>query len=420
MAVIDQRPLGGTCALRGCDPKKVLVGASAALDHARRLLGHGLSGEIRIDWAALMQRKRSFTDPVPESQARGYASAGIPTFAGEAAFETRDTLRVGAITLRFTQVVIAAGAEPAKLGIPGEDDLVTSDGFLELEALPQRIVFVGGGYIAAEFSHLAARAGAQVTILQRGPRMLEAFDPELTTILMDRFGELGIDVRTGATVTAIERVDRGYVVRAATSSGPVAIETDMVIHAAGRVPALTALNLAAGGVDASNGRLVLNEYLQSVSNPAVYAAGDSAQSGPPLTPIAGRDGHVVAANLLSGNHRTPDYRAVPSVAFTVPPIAAVGLSEKAARERTTNLAVQYERASDWYTARQAAESVYGYKVLIDRDTDAILGAHLVGPHAEEIINIFALVLRQNISVAALRDSIFAYPTAASDIGYMLG
>jgi glutathione reductase (NADPH) len=139
-----------------------------------------------------------------------------------------------------------------------------------------------------------------------------------------------------------------------------------------------------------------------------------------LTPVAGRDGAVVAANLLSGNHRRPDYRAVPSVAFTVPPIAAVGLSEVAARTTTRNLRVQHEQASDWYTARQAAEPVYGYKTLVDGDTDAILGAHLVGPHAEVVINLFALAMRNNLRAGQLRDTVFAYPTAASDVGYMFG
>jgi glutathione reductase (NADPH) len=420
VAVIDHRPLGGTCALRGCDPKKVLVGASEALDHARRLTGQGVAGELRIDWPALMRRKRSFTDPVPEDRARAFASAGIATIAGRASFVARDALRVGADTLRFRHAVIAAGAEPVQLGIGGEHHLATSERFLDLDSLPARLAFVGGGYIAAEFSHLAARAGAQVTVLQHGPRMLEGFDPDLVAMLMGRFQALGIDVRTGATVEAIEPRGDVFLVHAGTLEGNLTVDADLTVHAAGRAPDLASLDLEAAGVAVEKGRLRLNEFLQSVSNPAVYAAGDAAGVGPPLTPVAGRDGAVVAANLLSGNHRRPDYRAVPSVAFTVPPIAAVGLSEVAARTTTRNLRVQHEQASDWYTARQAAEPVYGYKTLVDGDTDAILGAHLVGPHAEVVINLFALAMRNNLRAGQLRDTVFAYPTAASDVGYMFG
>jgi glutathione reductase (NADPH) len=420
VVVIDHRPLGGTCMLRGCDPKKVLVGASHALDYARRLTGEGLVGQLRIDWSALMRRKRSFTDPVPENREHVFADAGIKTMRGRASFVARDALRVGAETLQFRHAVIAAGAEPVRLGVSGEQHLATSERFLELDSLPARVVFVGGGYIAAEFSHLAARAGARVSVLQRGSRMLGHFDPDLVAMLMERFRSLGIDVRTDAAVEAIETRGGALLVHAKSPDGTLRIEADLVVHAAGRAPDFASMDLAAADIAIEKGRLRLNEFLQSPSNPAVYAAGDAAASGPPLTPVAGRDGEVVAANLLSFNHRRPDYRAVPSVAFTVPPIAAVGLSESAARERTGNLRVRHERASDWYTARQAAEPVYAYKTLVNADTDEILGAHLVGPHAEEVINLFALAMRHGLRASQMRDTVFAYPTGASDISYMFG
>jgi glutathione reductase (NADPH) len=418
VAMIDHRPFGGTCALRGCDPKKVLVGASDALDYARRLTGHGLAGDLRMDWPALMHRKRGFTDPVPREHTEALAAAGITAITGRADFVARDALRVSETTLQFRHAAIAAGAEPVRLGISGEHLLASSEQFLAMDALPSRIVFVGGGYIGAEFSHLAARAGARVTVLQHGPRMLAPFDPDLVAMLMDRFRALGIDVRTRAAVEAIESRDGGVFVHARTPEGPLAVEADLAVHAGGRAPDFSALNLAAADIASENGRLRLNEYLQSVSNPAVYAAGDAAGMGPPLTPVAGRDGEAVAANLLSGNHRRPDYRSVPSVAFTIPPIASVGLGETAARARTANLKVRHEVASDWYTARQAAESVYGYKTLVDGDTGAILGAHLVGPHAELVINLFALAMRHNLRAEQMKGTVFTYPTAASDVAYM--
>jgi glutathione reductase (NADPH) len=197
------------------------------------------------------------------------------------------------------------------------------------------------------------------------------------------------------------------------------VEADLVVHAGGRVPDLVPLDVAAAGIAVEGGRLKLNGFLQSVSNAAVYAAGDAASMGPPLTPVGADDAVVAARNLLEGNRYRPDYRGVPSVAFTIPPIAAVGLSEAQARQRHPGLRVASTKASDWYTARRVGESVYGFKTIVDAATDRILGAHLVGPGAEEVINLFGMAIRHEIKVADLKATVFAYPTSASDIRYML-
>ena len=180
------------------------------------------------------------------------------------------------------------------------------------------------------------------------------------------------------------------------------------------------LNLQDAGVEAENRGVKVNDYLQSVSNSAVYAAGDAAASGgPPLTPVAGYEGRIVAANLLEGNHVRARYVGVPTVAFTIPPLASVGLSEQSARERGLKFRTHREITSSWYSSRRVAEDCSGFKVLIEDDTDRILGAHLLGPHAEEVINLFAFAIARNAHAADLRDTIFAYPTVASDIRYML-
>ncbi len=280
-------------------------------------------------------------------------------------------------------------------------------------------MLVGGGYIASEFSHIAARAGAKVTILQHGERMLKQFDPDLVGWLMTKFDELGIDVRTEMEVTSIEKTQDGYRVTAKGANGETTVDADLVVHAAGRKPALASLDLDAAEIRHEKGRLVLNEHLQSVSNPAVYAAGDAAQMGPPLTPVSSHDAKVVATNLLNGNTETPNYKGVPSVAFTIPPIAAVGLTEAEAKDKGLKFQLKSERAENWFTARQAAEKVYGFKVLVDDESDLILGAHLVGPYAEEVINLFALAIRNGITAEQIKTTMFAYPTGASDIGYML-
>ena len=421
VALVDCRPFGGTCALRGCDPKKVLVAGAEAVRAVRRLAGRGVHGEPSIEWAGLMSFKRTFTDPVPEQRESGYRETGIEAFHGTARFSGPRRVLVDAIELEAGNIVLAAGAEPVPLGVPGEEHVITHEQFLSLEALPERVAFIGGGYIAAEFSNIAALAGARVTVLQRGERMLTGFDADLVGWLMESFRAMGITVQTGANVEAVEAdASHGFRIHYSAGGAPVSLDADLVVHAAGRRPALEALGLDAGEIATDDhGRLRLNEWLQSVSNPAVYAAGDCAQRGPALTPVAERDAGIVATNILQGNTLRAEYHAVPTVAFTIPPIAAVGLAEPAAHEAAGRVRIHCRNASDWYTARRLGEPVYGFKVLIDEESRRVLGAHLVGPGAEDSINLFALAMRERLTADALREALFAYPTAASDIGYML-
>ncbi|HVH69230.1 MAG TPA: NAD(P)/FAD-dependent oxidoreductase [Gemmatimonadales bacterium] len=421
VAVVDSRPFGGTCALRGCDPKKVLVAAAEAVDWARRMRGKGIDpGGIRIDWRGLMRFKRTFTEPVPAARERSFADAGIAAFHGRARFENESTVRVGDARLVGKHIVIASGAQPAPLAFPGAERLVTSEQFLELNALPPRIVFVGGGYISCEFAHVARRAGAQVTIVHRGERLLEGFDPDLVARLDHRSRKLGIDIRLRREVQAVERIGDHSVVRASGPDADESVEADLVVHGAGRVAEIDDLDLAAGRVERGSRGVKVDAWLRSVSNPRVYAAGDSAETdGLPLTPVAGLEGRVVAANLLAGASRVPDYTGIPSVVFTLPPLARVGLSEAAARARQLRFRIVHEDTSGWYSSRRRGEEHSAFKVLIDEDTDRILGAHLLGPHAEETINVFGLAIRHGLTATQLKESVYAYPTHASDILYMV-
>ncbi|HZQ02117.1 MAG TPA: NAD(P)/FAD-dependent oxidoreductase [Reyranella sp.] len=420
VAVIDHLPFGGTCALRGCDPKKVLVGAASAIDRVRRLRGKGVGGGApSIDWHELMAFKRSFTEPVPAAKEKSFAASGIDAYRGRARFAGPRTVEVAGEKLEARFVLIAAGAVPMRLGIAGEEHLATSTDFLELGRLPRRIVLVGGGYIAAEFSHIAARAGAKVTVLEFSDRMLTPFDPDLVELLMAKSREIGIELRTDTRVEAVEKTADGFAVHAKSGGKHATVAADLVVHAAGRVPDLDGLELAAAGVERDKRRLRLNEFLQSVSNPAVYAAGDAAGMGPPLTPVASRDGDLVAENMLNGNRRKPNYLGVPSVAFTIPPIARVGMLEAEAREKGLRFHVKHEKTASWYTARRVGEGASGFKVMVEEESGRILGAHLVGPDVDETINLFALAVRHGLTAQQLKDTVFGYPTAASDIAYML-
>jgi glutathione reductase (NADPH) len=421
VGVVDKRPFGGTCGLRGCDPKKVLVGAADVVDWARRMKAKGVGAqELSIQWPELMQFKRTFTDTAPQAKENIFRKAGIVSFHGPARFTGSNTLAVNSEILEAKFIVIATGMKPALLGIPGEDFVTISDQFLELETLPRRIIFIGGGYISMEFAHVAAIAGAQVTIVHSGRRPLEGFDPDLVTIMVTALQQRGIDIQLDAKAEAVE--PHGHLLRLTASRGSdkLTFDAEMIVHGAGRVPEIDDLDLVAGNIEWDRRGVKVNNYLQSVSNARVYSAGDAAASGnPPLSPLAGYEGRVVAENLQHGNREKADPGAVPTVAFTIPPIASVGLREEQAIAAGTRFRKTFGPTQDWYSSRRIAESHSGFKILIDENTDQILGAHLLGHNAEELINLFTIAIQAKISSADLRKMIFAYPTHASNVQYML-
>lgn len=421
VAIVDSRPFGGTCALRGCDPKKVLVGAAEAVDWARRMKGKGIKAEkLQMDWPELMRFKRSFTEPVPKNTQEKFAKAGITAFHGRARFVGTSSVQVNDDVLEARYILIAAGQKPVDLKIPGTEHLTTSEQFLELDNLPKRILFIGGGYIAFEFAHVAARAGAQVTIVHRGSFLLPLFDPDLVNEVVKSTRQLGINLHLRAEVLGVETSPRHRIVRASAAGQNLTFEADMVVHAAGRVPEIDDLNLDGAGVKRTKRGVTVNEFLQSVSNPAVYAAGDAAATGgPPLTPVASYHGIIASANLLKGNHQKPNYVGIPTVVFTIPPLASVGLNESEAREQGLKFQVKKEMTSTWYSSRRVGEKYSGFKVLVEEDTDRILGAHLLGSGAEEVINLFGVAMRSGMRAHDLKQMLFAYPTHASDLPYML-
>lgn len=250
VAVIDSRPFGGTCALRGCDPKKVLVGAAELVDWTDRRQGKGVhSSGVGIDWSELMRFKRTFTDPVPRKKEESFAEAGMTTVHGRACFVGPTSLQVSDDILKGRHVVVATGAHPKPLPIPGTEHLTTSDQFLELDELVPSVVFVGGGYISFEFAHIAARVGAHAIILHRGARPLERFDPDLVDRLVERTRDLGVDVQLEAEVNGIEQHTKGGLAVHASKNGQARlVEGDLVVHAAGRVPEIEDLHLDAAGV----------------------------------------------------------------------------------------------------------------------------------------------------------------------------
>ena len=420
VAQIDSRPFGGTCALRGCDPKKVLVGAAELIDWNRRMNGNGIPTNAHIDWQQLMQFKRTFTQPVPENREKGMQKVGITPIHGRASFIDEKTIEVNGETQKATNFLIAAGAKPAPIPIDGFEHLTTSTEFLELEELPETIVFVGGGFISFEFAFIAALAGAQVEILHRGERPLEGFDADLVNILLEKTGELNIKVHLNTDVQTVTKDGNSYRVEASQKGNAQTFAGNLIIHGAGRVPDIDDMQLDKGNIERTKKGITVNEYLQSPSNPNVYATGDAVDSnGLPLTPVAGFESHIVASNLLEGNHRKAEYPAQPTVVFTVPPLAMVGLTEQQARDKGYNVEVTFKKTDEWYSYRRTNESPAAFKNIINKENGQILGAHVLGSKSEEIINLFAMAMNQNLKATALKKMVYAYPSHASDIPYMV-
>jgi glutathione reductase (NADPH) len=420
VAIVDERAYGGTCALRGCDPKKILVHSAELIDWSQRMHGKGIAGETRIDWAQLMQFKRTFTQPVPSVRERNLRDAGVATYHGPARFVDANTVAITNEPIKAPRIVLATGAHPAPLGLPGEQYLITSEEFLDLDALPRRIAFIGGGYIAFELAHVAARAGARCAILQRGPRVLTGFDPNLVDRVVKISEDVGIDVRVDVEVRGVERTRDGMRVSGACAGEQFVIECDAAVHAAGRVADLDRLDLDAGGVVRTKKGVAVNEFFQSCSNAGVYAVGDCADGGGlPLTPTASAEGDLVARNLIEGNRFSLDFSGLASIVYTIPALGMTGLTEDQARERGLRFAIHDADTTQWFSSRSVGARGSRYRLLVDEPSGLVLGAHVLGPQAEELINVFSLAIRAKIPASVLKNALFAYPTASSDIEPML-
>jgi len=421
VAVIEGRDVGGTCPLRGCVPKKVLVAAAETLDTIARAGDHHIDVEPpRLDWARLIERKQGFVAGVPEAFESSLAERGIDVIKGKARFVASHAVEVAGRELRANKLVVATGSVPRPLPIDGVEHVITSDEFLDLGEQPQSIVFLGGGVISMEFGHVLARAGTKVTILELLERPLVNFDADAVDRMVSFSRELGIDIVTNARPTAVEAHNGGFVVRAKVDGSERRFQANVVMNGAGRVAAVSDLNLDAANIDHDGNRVAVDGFLRSCSNPDVFFAGDSVAGRPQLSPVATYEGRIVGHNLLHPDDlQVPSYTAVPSAVYTVPALTQVGYSVARARAEGLELDVVENDMNSWRSARMYAERRAYAKILIDRAADRIVGAHLLGHGAAETIHTFALAIEHQIPASRLKDTVYAYPTFSSDIKYLL-
>ncbi len=420
VGIVDNQAFGGTCALHGCIPKKILVGATQAVQSAKNLVGKGVDKAPSIVWKDLINFKDTFTDPTPENKMKSFKEKGISAFHGQPKFISNNQLKIGDDIIEAAKIVIATGATARELSIPGAELALSSDDFLDMKELPKSMLFIGGGYIAFEFAHIAARCGSKVTIMDMGATSLPHFDKDIVQHLVEATEELGIELVMETEVEEIKKNGDNFLVTGNSDGEKKLFECDAVFNTSGRVPAIDGLDLKKGGVSYSEKGIEVNEFMQSITNADVYAAGDNTDTeGLPLTPFATMEGHIVAANILNGNHKKPDYSVMPTAVFTLPTLAMVGLTEEQAREENLDIKVNYTSVPDWYAAKHLGEKTYAYKVIIDKKSDLVLGAHIIGPNAEETINGFAIAMKTGMKAMDIEKIPFAFPSASSDIAKML-
>ncbi len=414
VAFVEEWDFGGTCPNRGCTPKKVLVAAAHALHEIEIAGAHGIDvGEPKLDWAKLIDREKEMVSFIPGAM-EGLAEKRGTIFKGNGKFSGPNSIEVNGETIEADNIVIATGSKPRPLPIPGAEHMITSDDVLSERTLPAEVVFIGGGVIAMEFSHVYARAGAKVTILEVMPRLLPAIEEDAVAAVQGESERLGITVKTGVTVKGVAKTDGKLTVTYEDAEGEHNVSADRVVNGAGRVANVDSIDLEKGNVAHDGIRIAVDDYLRSTSNPSVWVAGDALTISAQLSPLATYEGRLVGRNIVEGPSVKPNYEVVPSCVYTVPALSTVGLSEKQADERGLKVKVSVSDMTGWFSGKSYAETVAWAKVLVEEESDRIVGAHIVGHQGEDLIHLFAMAMSNGITAARFKETLFAFPTFSSD------
>jgi glutathione reductase (NADPH) len=391
-----------------------MLASSEALDAARNMKGDGIAGDVSIDWREVYNYARRYTSNIPNNTEETLKEMGADCYRGDGSFINETTFKFDDTTITANKFVIATGMKPLDLKIPGADYLLNSDDFFKLKDLPEKMVFIGGGYIGMEFSHMMARAGVKVTIIEQSDQILSPFESFTAGFIEDASREMGIDILLNAQAASVEKEDDRFVVKYSLEGTLHQITTDIVFNTAGRAPSVQHLQLENANVVTDKNGIVVNDFFQSTTNERFYACGDVSSKNLPLTPLSGLEATIAAKNVIEGTHPFVPV-IIPSVAFTIPQVAGIGLTEVQAIEAGKKFKVFSKDASGWFNTRRINADCYAYKVLVDKDSGMVLGAHIVSNEAGETINIFSVAMNHDITFQHLKQTIFTYPSWANDI-----
>ncbi|WP_353989801.1 NAD(P)/FAD-dependent oxidoreductase [Pediococcus argentinicus] len=413
VAVVEENLWGGTCPNRGCDPKKVLLSAVEAKRKGEYLVEKGIQDTPEINWDDLMRFEKTFTAPVSSGSKQGLVNAGIDVLDGHAEFESANILSVGSDKIESDRFVVATGQRPGRLNINGDELLQTSTDFLNMDHLPKSLVFVGGGYIAFEFAAIAVAAGAEVHLIHHNDRPLKGFPKDGVDELINQLKKQGVQFHFNVNINKIVKDNSGIEL----SDGQVFdLKVSKGFVTAGRRPNDDTLNLNQIGVETDQHGIEVNDHLQTtVEN--IYAMGDVvSRKQPKLTPVSGFEAQYLSHELLKGGDGIT-YPAIPTLVYGMPKLAQVGLSVEEAQKQANKYDINKLDMTGWFSYKRTNEPVSKAEVVIEKESNRIVGAFVISSEADTVINYLTMIINAKATMSEVQSQIFAYPTEASDLEY---
>ena len=411
VGIAEDRYLGGTCVNAGCVPKKLFVYAAHYSDDFQESRGFGwATRDSSFSWPQLLQQKDTEIQRLNRVYERLLTDAGVIQYHERAAVVDAHTIRVGDRIVTAERILIATGGAPSVPGIPGAEHVISSNEAFHLQQLPAQIIIVGGGYIAVEFAGIFKGLGVDTTLIYRGPLFLRDFDEDCRSLLAKEMRRRGIRLLFDTRIAAIEKDGARY---SAVLANGAREQADLIMYATGRRPNTHGLGLETAGVRLNeHGAVLINEEFQS-SVPSIYAIGDVTDRHK-LTPVATAEGTVLAKRLFGGIPATVDYSNIPTCVFSQPNLATVGLTEDEARRKFSRISIYKSEFTPLkHTLTGSGERTL-LKLIVDRDSDRVVGAHMVGAEAGEIIQGIAVAMKAGATKRHFDETIGIHPTTAEE------
>ena len=412
VAVAEEYRYGGTCVIRGCVPKKLFVYASHFSEDFEDAEAFGWTvGKATFDWSKLVANKDKEIDRLNGIYINLLDGAGVKRYDGRARLIDAHTIEVAGETVTTENILLATGGTPTLPDVPGIEHAISSNEAFHLDALPDHITIVGGGYIAVEFAGIFNGFGRKVTQLYRSEQILRGFDRDVRDHLAGEIRKKGIDLRTDTNVTAIEKTSSGY--RLSLTNGET-LDTGLIMYATGRHPNSGDMGLQAVGVELAKGGAVKVDEWSQTNIPNIHAVGDLTDRIN-LTPVALMEGHAYADTVFGNNPRQPNHRDVPAAVFSQPSCGTVGLSEEEARAEIGDVDIYKSTFTPMKHTLTPSEEKTMMKLVVDAKTDRVLGCHVVGPDAAEMVQGIGIALRCNATKAQFDATVGIHPSAAEEL-----
>ncbi|MFC1665226.1 glutathione-disulfide reductase [Pseudomonadota bacterium] len=415
-ALVEKGAIGGTCVNVGCVPKKIMWTTSQVAEILHDAPGYGFDLQVNgFDWARIKRARDAYIERLNGIYHRNLNNSNVVEHAGWGSFEDDHTISVNNTTLTADHILIATGGRPTTMDIPGAELAITSDGFFDMESLPKRVAVIGAGYIATEFAGLLRGLGSEVTMILRKDILLRDFDHSMGELVTEEMLKTGIHIETQVQLQSFSKGDDGTI--SVFSSAGLVGSFDTVIWAIGREPNTDGINLELAGVDADRWGYLPTDKYQTTNVAHIYAVGDITGRAE-LTPVAIAAGRRLADRLFGGvKDAHLDYENIPTVIFSHPPIGTVGLSEAQAREKygDDNIKIYTSRFTNMYYAVTERRSPTVVKLITTGDNELVVGCHLVGDNADEIIQGFAVAVKMGATKQDLDNTVAIHPTAAEEL-----